>query len=53
MGFQTITKESQIKDRLKEVDLLKNRLEEEERTLKVELQKEIEKNKKRRPSRFL
>lgn len=53
MGFQTITGESQIRERLKEIDLLKNRLEEEVRSLRSELEKEIKKNKKRRPSRFL
>lgn len=53
MGFQTIIKEKEIKERLNEINIKVRELEDEKMQLRHSLKLEIEKNKTRRPSRFL
>jgi len=53
MSFQTITKESELKKRLEELKKDKESLEKEINQVEAEIKVEHEKNRKRRPSRFL
>jgi len=53
MSFQTITKESELKKRLEELKKDKESLEKEINQVEAEINVEHEKNRKRRPSRFL
>lgn len=53
MGFQTITRESEIQKRLEEMEKKKQKINQEIIKLRNELRFEINKNRHRKPSRFL
>lgn len=53
MGFQTIKRESEIKKKLGEMEKEKQKINQEIIKLRNELRFEINKNRQRKPSRFL